>query len=60
MLQMAIRGLDTGLFSNVNVRKILPPPQLTPTSSAPWMGRTKTPKPLYELDRNGCHGQDAT
>jgi|GEM_PF-3960870 len=26
MLRMAIRGLDTGLFSNANVREILPRP----------------------------------
>ena len=60
MLRMAIRGLDTGLFSNVNVRGILARPNAHADVNYPLDGvyeNSETtvrngPKRLYEMDRN--------
>ena len=59
MLRMAIRGLDTGLFSNVNVREILACPSAHADVKCPWVGvyeNSETPvrigpKRVYEMGR---------
>jgi len=59
MLRRAIRGLDTGLFSNVNVREILACPSAHADVKCPLVGvydNSETavrigPKRVYEIGR---------